>query len=428
MQVKKSNLSDTKIRLTVIPTLAELKAIEEQVLIHMNEHVKVPGFREGKAPAAMIAKHADPAKLQAEFLDNAINQLYSTALESEKIRPVDQPQVSIKKFVPFTDLEFDADVEAIGDIRLADYKNIKLAKQAVKVNEKDVTAVLDSLRERAAEKKEVDRAAKDKDEVVLDFHGTDPKTKKPIVGADGKDYPLVLGSQTFIPGFEPKLIGLKPGDEKTFNIVFPKDYNVTSLQGKTVTFEVKIKKIRELDVPKLDNALVEKVSPFKTLAELKEDIKKQLKADNQTKLDRGYESELITKIANDSKVTVPAVLVDQQIERMENEERQNLTYQGKTWQEHLSEEGVTEEEHRERNRPVAEQNVKAGLILSEIAEKEKIFVTPEEADIRLQILKGQYTDPQMQSELDKPENRQSLVNQILTEKTFKKLVEYATKK
>jgi trigger factor len=428
MQVKKSSIGDSQLRITIIPSKSELAAIEEQVLIHMSDHVKVPGFREGKAPAAMVAKHADPNKLQSEFLDHAVNQLYVSAIESEKIRPVDQPQIAIKKFVPFTDLEFDAEIEVIGDIVLPDYKKIKLEKQVVKVTPKDVNEVLESLRERAAEKKEVTRAAKDGDEVVIDFSGTDPVTNKKVAGADGKDYPLILGSQSFIPGFEKELAGLKPGAEKTFDIVFPKDYNVSSLQGKKTTFKVTIKKIQELTKPPLDNNFVEKVSPFKTQAELKDDIKKQLAAENQTKADRGFESELISKIAAESKATVPRSLVDQQIQRMESEERQNLTYRGQTWQEHLDDEGVTEEEHRERNRPMAEQNVKASLVLSDIAEKENISVTPEEADIRLQILKGQYQDRQMQEELDKPENRQSIVNQILTEKTFKKLVDYATKK
>jgi len=428
MQVKKTSLDATRIRLTVIPTSSELAAIEEQVLVHMNDHVKVPGFRPGKAPSTMVAKYADQAKLQAEFLDNAVSQLYIRAVESENLRPVDQPQVSIKKFVPFNDLEFDAEVEIIGEIKLADYKKIKLEKQIAKVTEKDINEVLESLRDKAAEKEEVKRPAQNQDEVVIDFHGTDPKTKKSVVGADGNDYPLILGSQTFIPGFEPKLIGLKAGEEKTFDIIFPENYNVTSLQGKKVTFEVKLKKVNQLSRPALNNDFVAKVSPFKDLKELKDDIKQQLKSENQTKADRGFESELITRIASESEVSVPKSLVDQQIERTENEEKQNLIYRGQTWQEHLNEEGVTEEQHRERNRPGAEQNVKASLVLSEIAEQEKITVNPEEAEIRLQVLKSQYPDQQMQAELDKPENRQTVVNQILTEKTFKKLADYATKK
>src|SRR5690606_2381802 len=142
-----------------------------------------------------------------------------------------------------------------------------------------VEEVLDRLAVRDADKAEVQRAAKDGDEVWIDFKGVDAKTKEPVAGADGKDYPLALGSNTFIPGFEPELIGLKAGDEKTFPITFPKDYGVKALQSKKVEFTVTVKKVTEIQKPKLDDTFAAKVGPFKSIDDLKTDIKKQLTAE-----------------------------------------------------------------------------------------------------------------------------------------------------
>ena len=427
MRVKKTVNDPTHVVLTIIPSAEELSQIEKQVLEHMNEHVKVPGFRPGKAPHNLIAKYANQEQLQTEFLDSAMSQLYVQAVESEKLRPVDQPRVTVKKFVPFSDLEFDAEIEVVGEIKLGDYQKMRIPKAEAKVSTKEIDNVLETLKERAAEKKAVKRPAKLKDELIIDFKGTDTKTKEPVKGADGKDFPLLLGSNAFIPGFEDALVGMSPAETKEFTLTFPKNYSVKALQNRKVTFEVTIKTINELALPAVDQKFIESVGPFKTIEELKADIKKQLLAENQQQLDRSYENELITKITDASEVAVPAKLVDEQLDRAEREERQNLAYRGQTWEEHLKDEDVTEEQHRERNRPAAAQSVKASLVLSQIAESENIMVTPEELEIRLQLLKGQYQDQRMLVELDKPENRQTIFNQILTEKTFEKLVSYATK-
>jgi trigger factor len=310
---------------------------------------------------------------------------------------------------------------------MPDYKKLKIARKAVKVTAKDIDEVLAQLTKREAKKTPVDRAAKDGDEVWIDFAGVDAKTKEPINGADGKDYPLLLGSNTFIPGFETDIVGIKPGEEKTFTIKFPKDYGVKALQSKDVTFAVTAKKIEELVEPKIDDALAAKVGPFKTVAELKEDIKKQLIAEQETQADREFADEMIMAIAKDTKVAIPESLIDEQLDRMENDEKQNLVYRGQTWKEHLEAEGVTEAEHRKKNRPDAEMRVKAGLVLTEIAELEKIIVTPEELEIRMQLLMGQYPDPQMQTELKKPEARREIASRMMSEKTLDKLKSYAAK-
>lgn len=402
----------------------ELKLIKEHVLKEVGaKSGNIPGFRKGKVPVAVLEKQLDPGLVQSEFLEHAVNDLFIKAVDVEKLRTVSQPQVEIKKFVPYDTLEFTAEVEVIGEIKLPDYTKIKIAKKSVSVGVKDVDEVLKQLQARDAERKEVKRAAKDGDQVLIDFNGVDAKTKEPIAGADGKDYPLTLGSKSFIPGFEEELIGLKAGDEKTFDIAFPKDYGVKALQSRKVTFTVKVHKVEEIVDTKLDDAFAAKIGPFKTLDELKADIKKQLTTERENEAEREYENAIIEEIAKKTKVTIPKVIVDDQIERMEREEKQNLMYRGQTWEEHLKEDGVTEEEHRERNREGAELRVKAGLILSEIAEKEQLTVSPEELNFQIDLLKQQYPDEAMRAELDKPENRRDITSRILTQKTMTRLKE-----
>lgn len=428
MQVKKKNLSETKVHLSVVASADQLAAAKKETLEHMAQDVKLPGFRQGKAPAAMVEKSVNPATLQTEFLDRAMNAIYAAVLDQEKLRPVAQPKVEIKKFVPFETLELDFEVEVVGEVTLPDYKKIKKSKPAIKVTAKDVEEVLEQLRKREAEKKEVSRAAKLQDEVWLDFKGVDAKTKEPIKGADGKDYPLTLGSKTFIPGFEEEVVGLKKGDEKTFTITFPADYGVPSLQKRKVEFTITVHKVQELIEPKIDDAFVAKVGPFKDVAELKADIKKQLETEKQRQIDREFTDELLLDITKKAKVSLPDSLINEQVDRLINEQKQNLMYRGQTWQEFLDEQKLTEEEYRKKLLPDAELRVKAGLVLGEIAEKEKIIVTAEELEIRLQLLKGQYPDAQMQAELQKPEARREIASRLVSEKTIDKLVSYVSPK
>lgn len=427
MQVKSTHTNPTSLTLNFVADEADLMPFKAAAVKRLGQNVKVAGFRPGKAPQAVIEKNLDPTVLQSEVMEDAINHYYAESIRTEKLRPVAHPQVSIKKFVPFTTLEAELTVEVVGEIVLPDYTKIKLAPTSVTVTADDVTDVLNTLKSRASDKQDVDRAAKTGDQVIIDFKGSDSKGKA-VKGAEGKDYPLILGSNSFIPGFEDNLIGLKPGSDKTFTVTFPKDYGVSALANKAVTFAVTVHKVQEMVEPKLDDNFAKQVGPFKDMKELKADIKKQLTAERQQAADRDYQNQLLEKITAKSRLAVPQSLVEDQLDSAEREERQNLMYKGQTWEEHLKEEGLTEKEHREKNRQNAEMRVKAGLVLSEISEKEKIKVTPEELELRIQLLKGQYQDPAMQAELDKPENRQDIAMRILSEKTIDKLTGYASKK
>jgi trigger factor len=426
MQISREQLTPTKIKLTITIDQELLEGVKAEVVLLMGRNVRIQGFRAGKAPKHLIEKQIDQAALQTEFMEQAVNRAYVGALQSEKIRPTAQPQIAISKFVPFDTLEFTAEFDAIGTIKVADYKKLKLARKAVTVTQDQIDAVMADLKGRVADKEDVDRAVKSGDQATIDFVGVDAKTKEPINGADGKDYPLLVGSNSFIPGFEDNVIGVKPGAEKEFEITFPADYSVQALQKRKVNFTITVKSVQAIKEPNLDDAFAAKVGPFKTMAELKADIKGQLTSEAEEQSRRNFENELIETLAKQSEVAIPDSLIDEEIDRLEAEEKRNLVYRGQTWQEHLDADGETEETHREKNRDPATMRVKAGLVLGEIADTEGIDVSPEELKIRIQQLKGQYKDVAMQAELDKEDNVRDIASRIVSEKTIAKLTEYVT--
>jgi len=429
MKVKRSNPTSTQASLSVIATEEELSPIKTQVLARFKSQVKVPGFRAGKVPLEILEKNINQAIFQSEFLDEAIGQLYFAAIDDQKLRPVDQPKISLKKFVPFTTLEFEAEVDVLGEINLADYKKLKLTRPKSEVTMSEVNEVVASLRQQLAERFDVVRPAKIGDQVFIDFVGADAKTGKPQKGADGKNYPLILGSKTFIDGFESEIVGMKAGEEKKFVVKFPKDYGAKALQNKKVSFQVSLIKVQEVKLPKLDDEFAKKVGPVKSVAELKSDVKKQLIHEKQHQLEKDYESELIKKLSDKSKLEIPEILINDQVERLWSELKQNITYRGQTTKEFIESEGTTEEKYRQKVlKPQAYERVKASLVLAEIAELERLEVTPEELEIRMQLLKGQYQDKEMQEQLEKPETRRDIASRLLTEKTLDRLKIYASSK
>jgi len=426
MKVTTTKPSDTEIVLTCSADADMLEHTRKEVVSSLGKGVKVPGFRAGTAPASMVEKALDPGTLQNEFLSHAVNHLYSDALKQEDIRPVAQPKVEVTKFVPFSTLECQITVSVMGPVKLGDYKKLTAKKEDSKVDSKDIERVIENMRTQLAEKKDVQREAKDSDQVWINFDGKDAKGQ-PVNGAKGDNYPLVIGSNTFIPGFEDNVVGLKPGETKEFTVTFPKDYGVKALQSKKVTFTVEVIKVQEVAKPDVDEAFVKKVAPhLKSVEELKEDIKKQLKVESDSKAQRDYENALLTEIIEKSTVTLPEQLIDEQAEVVMRDLRQNIVYRGQTFEEYLENIGMTAEEQREKELiPEAIRRLKAGVILSEIAEKEDITVSSEELDIRLSVLKQRYaSDPKMQEELTKPENKQEIGAQLITEKTIAKLVSF----
>ncbi len=396
----------------------ELQAIKEKVVKKLAPTVKVAGFRDGNVPPEVVEKNIPADQLQSEFINEAVNTLYIEVLRQERIRPVSSPQVNVKAFVPYTQLDVELSLDVVGEIKLGDYKKLKAKPAKVEVEKSEIDEVIENLKIRLAEKKDVERAAKDGDEAWIDFKGVDAKGE-PVKGADGKDYPLVLGSNTFIPGFEENVVGMKAGDEKEFEVTFPKDYGMKSLQNAKVKFTVTLKKVQEVIKPEVNADFAAKVGPFKTVDELKADITNQLTTEKEARAERDYENQLIDEMIASSKVTVPDALLDEQKQAVLQEVRQSAVQRGMTFEDYLKQRDMTEEEFIKKEIvPESEKRIKAGLILSEIADEENIGVSDSEVQARIDVLKSQYPDEQMKAQLESPEAKREIASRLRTEKVI----------
>lgn len=426
MQITRNDISETKVEFTVKAGLEELTHAKQSELKERAKTMKVAGFREGKAPLSVIEKQVDSNELQAKVINHTINDAYNKTIEDEKLRTFAQPEVEVKSFVPYTELEFTATVEIMPTIKLADYKKISKTVKKVAVTEKDVNEVLENLRARSATKTDTDKPAKDGDVVVIDFEGTDKDGQK-VAGASGKDYSLSLGSKSFIPGFEEGLVGVKKGDKKELKLAFPKDYHADNLAGTKITFAVTVKNVQTLTKQKLDDAFAASIGPFKTMADLKKDIKTQLTGQKQQEADNIVKDEIVEALVTKTKISLPSILVEDQMKSLEHDFEQNLTYRGITKKEYLKKEGYKDEaEMREKEfTKKAEQRVATGMVLAEVAEKEAVQVSQEDVAERIALYKQQY--PQDVAQFDQPDMRREIASRILTEKTVDKLFEIATK-
>lgn len=415
--------SDTAVLLTVTLDGADLAPIQQKVLVRLARDVKVAGFRPGKVPPQVAQKHIDPNQLQAVLLEEAVNTSAIDAFQAEKLTALDRPKVDVKKYVPGQELEYTAEVEILPNIRLGDYKNLKAKKQVVAVTDADVNEVIERLRLSIAEKTEVNRASKNGDEIVIDFKGTD-KDGREVPGASGNDYPLALGSNTFIPGFEEGLIGKKAGDAATLALTFPKDYNHKPLAGAKVTFAVTVKTVKEVTLPKADDAFAAKAGPFKKLDDLKTDIKRELTDQKEREALDHLKDALIGQLVKGSHIPTPEVLITDQMASIERDFVQNLTYQGMTLDQHLQSIQKSKDAWRKSElRNQAIRRVQVGLALAELSKVEDIQVSRDELDQRLSVmLEGRGNTPEIAKQLDTPEARRDIANRVVTEKTVARLV------
>jgi hypothetical protein len=424
MKTKLKNISDVKVELTISLGAEELKAAEQVALTKLAKEVKIEGFRKGKAPLEMVAAQVDPILLNQETLENALSKSVAEAFLKEKVQAINRPEVDVKKFIPGTELEFTATTEIMPKVELGDYKKLGVKKEAAKVSKKEVKETIDRILKNFAEKKKVEREAKNGDEVIIDFLG-----KKDGVAFDGgkaEKFPLELGSKSFIPGFEEGLIGKKAGDELSLDLEFPKDYHAKDLAGAKVVFEVKIHEVRENVEPEINEEFLSKLGDFKTKEEFEKQIEEDLKTQKQAEADEKFKDEIVKKLAEVSKVPVPEILLEDQKRSIEMDMQQNLMYSGLSLEDYLDRMGKTREEWLEKDvKEAAEMRVKSGLALAELSKVEKVKSDTKELDARIAQLKEQYgNSKEVQKQLSSDGVRRNLANQILTEKTIDLLVKF----
>lgn len=420
-----TSTTDTSKSLTINLDEKDLKETVKHTYDHLRQKVKVAGFRPGKAPDHIVERELGVQAVHAEVIDAALGASYPKVLIENEINPVGSPQVEVKKFVAYTELEYVLTVEVLAPIKLANYKKLKSKAPEVNVDSKDVDAAMEDLRKRLASHEPVQREAKLEDETVIDFEGT--QDGKAVPGAKGADHHLTLGSGSFIPGFEEELIGVKPGEAKTFDITFPKDYHEKSLAGAVVTFKVDVKEVHQIVLPEMTDSFAAEVAGVKTVKELREDIENRLKAEKEAEAMRDYENQLIEEIVKGSKYKTPEGLVERQLEAMRAEFGQQLAQSGLDLDKWLNLTGKNLEEFDKELRPKAEDRVAAGLVMSEISKIEDIGVTEQDVEEELTRLRMNYPDPAMQAELEKPELREEIFNHLMASRTLAKIVEYNKK-
>ena len=421
MKTKLKKLSDSRVELTVTLDAKDLKPAKEKALAKLAKELKVEGFRKGKVPAEVAKKFIPENDLNAEVVDYAVRTTVVPAFQEVEKSPLVMPSVNVTKYVPDEIVEYTATADIIPEVKLGDYKKLGVKKETVKVTEKEISEILDNIATSYGEKKVVKRAAKMGDEVVLDFVGK--KDGKEFNGGSAKDYKLTLGSKTFIPGFEEGIVGHASGDKFDLPLTFPKNYGVKDLAGAKTVFEVLVKQVNEIVKPKIDDELAAKCGPFKTVAELKADIKKNLQAQNEHKLEDKYKDDLVNELVKKSKIPAPEILIDDQVRMIREDMTRNAAAQGLSFEDFLEANNETLENWEKEARKIAEQRVKASLALQNVALAEKITVSDDEVGAKIAELRDVYKkSPDALKQLKDPNVKMDIKNRMTIEKTLDYLV------
>lgn len=415
-------LSDTKVELKVTLDAQDLQVAREKAVEHLANHVKVQGFRQGKAPASLVEKNIPANDLANETIDIAVRTTLAQAFEAEKQPPIAVTGVNVTKYVPNESAEYTATADILPDIKLGDYRKLKAKMDSAAASDEDVQEILDNITNAYAEKSVVKRAAALGDEVIIDFVGK--KDGEAFAGGSAKYHHLTLGSGQFIPGFEEGIVGHAAGDKFDLELTFPKDYPEASLAGAKTIFETLVKQVNEIKKPELNDELAQKCGPFKTMDELRADIRKNLETQNEHKALDKYRDDLVNELVDKSKVSAPDILIQDQLRFIRDDIVRNAATHGLTFEQYLNRVGQTVEEWEQTAKELAEARVKASLVLQILAREEKITASDEEVAAKIAELKDVYRkSKEALANLKKPEVRQDIKNRLTIDKTLDFLVE-----
>jgi trigger factor len=426
MKVTTKKLSDTSVEIKVVLDKKDLKEAEEKAIARLVKDVKIEGFRKGKAPLDVAKKNINPNDLASVSLDIAVRTSVPKAFEESKSAPLMIPNVEVTKFVPGETVEYTAKADILPEVKLGDYKKLGVKKEVVKATEKDVKEILENIQNAYAEKKVAKKKAEMGDEVVIDFEGSLDGVK--FEGGAAKNFKLGLGSHQFIPGFEEGIVGHEAGDRFDLELTFPKDYHADNLAGKKTVFNVLVKQVNESIKPALDDELAKKCGPFKTIDELKADIKKNIELQNAAKADEKFKDDLVNTLVEKSKVSAPEIMVKDQLRIIRQDIEANAARQGLHFEDYLKQTGQTEEDWEKMAREIAEKRVKASLCLQILARDEKIEAEDEIVDAKINELREVYKkSKEALKNLKDPNVRQDIKNRLTIEKTLNFLVEVNSK-
>lgn len=410
MSVKIEKLENNMAKLTIEVPAEELEKALNAAYNKQKNKINIPGFRKGKAPRAMIEKMYGPEVFYNDACDEIIPDAYSKALDEVDEEIVSRPEITveqIKKGEPFI---FSGIVALKPEVKLGKYKGVTIEKVNEEVTDEDIEKALLKEQENNARNIEVtDRAVKDKDMVILDFEGFVDGVA--FDGGKGENYPLTIGSGAFIPGFEEQLIGAEIGKETEVNVTFPEDYQAEELKGKAATFKCTVKEIKEKELPELDDEFASEVSEFDTLAEYKEDIKKNLTESKAKAAKEEREAAVIEAIVKDADMDIPEAMIKTQQEQMVDEFAQRMSMQGLTMEQYYQFTGTSYEMLLENVRNSAEARIKSRLVLEAIVKAEGIEASDEDVEEEMKAMAEAY-----QMEIEK-------IKEMLPEKSLKSIKE-----
>ena len=339
--------------------------------------ISVPGFRKGKAPRKMIEQLYGSQIFFEDAANEIIPDAYADAAKESGLDIVSQPKVSIEQLEAGKPFIFAAEVAVRPEVELGEYKGVEVTKADAEVTDADGEEELKKVQDQNSRTVSVeDRAVKDGDMTVIDFEGF--IDGEAFEGGKGENYPLTIGSHSFIDTFEEQMIGMNIGEEKELNVTFPEDYHAENLKGKPATFKVTVKEIKEKQLPELDDDFAQDVSDFDTLAEYKDDLKKKIAERKESEAKAKKESEAIEKVVEAAKMDIPQAMIDTQVNRMLEDFAMRLQQQGLSVEQYFQYTGMTADKIMEEMKPEAVKRIKNSLVLEAVAKAENIEVSEEE--------------------------------------------------
>lgn len=376
-------------KLTIEVSAEDFEAAIEKAYQKNKNKINIPGFRKGKAPRKMIEQMYGKEIFFEDAANYAIPSAYAKAVDECTEEIVSQPQIDIEQAEAGKPFIFTAEVALKPEVTLGTYKGVEVEKTDASVTDEEVDAAIERERENSARTVSVeDRAVQDGDMTTLDFEGFVDGVA--FEGGKGENYPLTIGSNTFIPGFEEQLIGAEINKETKVNVTFPEDYQAQELAGKPAVFKCTIKEIKEKQLPDLDDEFASEVSEFETLAEYKESVKKDLekKKSEEAKLEK--EDKVVDAIIADAKMDIPEAMLETQQRQMAEDFAQRIQMQGISIDQYFQITGLTRAAFLEQLKPQAQKRIQSRLVLEAVAKAENIGASDEEYNEEIKKMADAY--------------------------------------
>ena len=427
MSVKVENTENkNEVKLTFNIEAEKFEEAMKKVYTKTAKYFNIPGFRKGKAPMQLVERQYGSAIFYEDAFNELVPDIYDEAIKENKIEAVSRPNIDIVQMEKGKELIFTAIVETKPEVELGKYKGIEIKKIEYTTTDKDIEHELGHMAERNARLVTVeDRPVEKGDITTIDFEGSIDGVA--FEGGKAENHELEIGSNTFIPGFEDQIIGMKLEEEKDVKVKFPDDYFAKDLAGKDAVFKVKLHEIKKKELPKIDDEFAKDVSEFDTISELKNSIKEKLDTENADRAKYETEEEAIKVVCDNTKLDIPSGMVELEIDNMMKDMETRLSYQGLTLNQYFQMMNRTEAEVRESFKDQAEKSIKSRLVLEAIVKAENFEVTSEEVGEKIKEMASQYG--RKEEELAENEQlKEYIENNLKTQKAIEFIVKNAKKK